>query len=383
MYAYIDESGNTGYRILDPEQPLFVTAALITKTNFDIVAKHQVAAIARKAGVAALHGSELGANGVESIAAEILRVIKKADARFYISRLEKRYLAAAKVFDTYFDAGENKAVPYHIYWFKILRLTMVFKLATYVLTEEMAQVTWECVTATSVEKSRERFLEGAKLILARTSELPDERSQEIVRGAMQWALANPHSFSTHLGNKLDRHTHTPNVVAFVNLMDGIECLSISWDRPVKEIVHDNQPQFERTLAEWHKLYSRPELAGMEPLSWPGETERHSLSRAAGSRFRLSTDEESSGLQVVDVILWLFKRSITDKGIGPNSQALLNRVFLRGLQNDMSFSGVGAQIDAKWTEMARSPIDDEAMLRGSDLLAEAEAQRQNALRSGLD
>jgi hypothetical protein len=37
MWAYVDESGNTGNRIFDEEQPLFVTAAMATKTNFDLV----------------------------------------------------------------------------------------------------------------------------------------------------------------------------------------------------------------------------------------------------------------------------------------------------------------------------------------------------------
>jgi hypothetical protein len=29
MYAYVDEMGNTGNRIFDPNQPLYVTAAMI------------------------------------------------------------------------------------------------------------------------------------------------------------------------------------------------------------------------------------------------------------------------------------------------------------------------------------------------------------------
>jgi hypothetical protein len=136
MYAYVDESGNTGYRIFDPEQPVFVTAALMTKTNFDAVRKGDLAMIAKKVSAGALHANELGVGRIEEIADDLLRVIKQADARFFVSRLEKRYLAAAKIFDTYFDAGENLAVPWQVYWIRPLRLTLMFKLAEYVITAQ-------------------------------------------------------------------------------------------------------------------------------------------------------------------------------------------------------------------------------------------------------
>jgi hypothetical protein len=50
-------------------------------------------------------------------------------------------------------------------------------------------------------------------------------------------------------------------VAFVGIMDGIDGLSRRWDRPIREIIHDDQEQFKRTLELWHDLYSQPRLAG--------------------------------------------------------------------------------------------------------------------------
>jgi hypothetical protein len=37
MYAYVDETGNTGNQIFDPNQPLFITAAMMTRVNFDVI----------------------------------------------------------------------------------------------------------------------------------------------------------------------------------------------------------------------------------------------------------------------------------------------------------------------------------------------------------
>ena len=162
MFAYVDESGNTGNELFDPQQPVFITAAMMTKTNFDAVRKNDLRSIACRVEANALHANELGVRRIEEIASYLLHIIKKADAKFFVSRVEKRYLAAAKVVDTYFDAGENLAVPWHMYWVRPLRLTLMFKLATYVIDKEIAQIAWDCVTAKSDAKSKVFLLKVLK-----------------------------------------------------------------------------------------------------------------------------------------------------------------------------------------------------------------------------
>ena len=36
LFAYVDETGNTGHNLFDEAQPDFFTAALVTKGDFDI-----------------------------------------------------------------------------------------------------------------------------------------------------------------------------------------------------------------------------------------------------------------------------------------------------------------------------------------------------------
>lgn len=282
------------------------------------------------------------------------------------------------MFDTYFDAGENQAMPWHAYWVRPLRLTLMFKIALYVLTEEIAQVVWDCVTATSEQKSKELFVAGADLMLARAALLPDERSRELITGALKWARANPDAFDTHLRDKTSRNGHAPNFVAFTNLMRGIDEASKAWKRPVREIVHDRQSQFEKSLAQWHAIYARPELADIEPISWPGEDAPFTPAQVTGSRFRMASEEESPGLQIIDVVLWLFKRAISGKEIGPRSAALLQLVFRRGYQNDLSFDGVGAQVEQKLDDIYAAPVSSDAIERGAAMIAAAENKRRAAL-----
>ena len=196
MYAYVDETGNTGNRIFDPDQPLFITAAMMTRCNFDVIQKASVAAIAKKAGVQALHASELGIGKVEEIAPDLLKLLKAANARFFLSRLEKRFLAATKLIDTYFDCGENLAVPWQMYSLRKLRLLLTFKVAS-VLTEAIAQTVWDCLTAKREGTSIALFVEGAKALLGNAHYLPDARSEQVVTEAMQWAIDHPENFSIH------------------------------------------------------------------------------------------------------------------------------------------------------------------------------------------
>jgi hypothetical protein len=378
MYAYVDESGNTGMRIFDAEQPLFITAALITKTNFDATKKAELPSIAKKIGATALHANELGVAKIELIADDLLRLIKQADARFFVSRVEKRYLATCKVFDTYFDAGENLAVPWTAYWVRPLRLSLMFMMAEHVMTEEIVRTVWDCVTAASEYTSKRHFIAAAQAMLERAPNMPDHRSQSIVIEALQWAIANPDSFSTHMRNKLNRHGHSPNLVAFTNLMVGLTKTSDAWKRPVKEIVHDQQSEFGRKLKDWHELYSHPELAKQEPTHWPLEDEPWSLSRVPGSTFRMTTEQASPGLQVIDVILWLIKRHLDGKDMGHQSAKMLRWVFHRAYENDFSFPGVSNFLEHKLDAIFSHPITQEQERKGRDLMVQTEVNRQAAL-----
>lgn len=382
MWAYVDESGNTGNKLFDNNQPVLLAAAMATKTNFDLVYRNDVAAIASKAGARALHANELGVGRIEPIARDLRKLIRAADAKFVISRIEKRYLAAAKIYDTYFDQGENRAVPWHIYWVKELKLMMTFKLASYVITEPIAQTVWECLTAKSEFTSKKKFIEGATALLERSQLLPDARSRQIVSEALKWAIDNPDNFSTHMRDNVSRQGHSPNFVAFDLVMDGLEKFSKSWRRPIREIIHDEQSEFQKMLQEWHAIWSGPNLRDAEPFALPGG-EAHSLSRGAGSNFRVSSEDHSAGLQVIDTVLWLFKRAQDGKELGSDCQALLDQVYKRGFQHDFSFNGVGYDMDARLAQLYSTPLSAEQQAKSKEMLTDFEARRNQQMQEHAD
>jgi hypothetical protein len=119
-------------------------------------------------------------------------------------------------------------------------------------------------------------------------------------------------------------------------------------------------------------------ADAELLLWPGEREPYSISRAPGSKFRMTPEELSPGLQVVDVVLWLFNRSLAGKDLGPRGGHLLNVMFKRGRQADMSFDGVGKDVDRRYQEVLTERLTAEQEAGGREMMETFEQHRIQAM-----
>jgi hypothetical protein len=115
IFAYTDESGNTGMDLFDPGQPTFWTGTLISGIDVDCVHPKMIESTLVRAGVNELHGSVLGLSGIEKVGSRLRYLIRKFDLWFIFTRIEKRYLAGTKFMDTVFDAGNNRAVSPHAY----------------------------------------------------------------------------------------------------------------------------------------------------------------------------------------------------------------------------------------------------------------------------
>jgi Protein of unknown function (DUF3800) len=360
MYAFVDETGNTGGNLFDEDQPLFLTAALITKTDFDKSHKAAFERICAQTEGRRLHAAELGFGGIEEVAPQILKLLKAADARFFISRVEKRYLLATKFFDTFFDSGENPAVPWQTYNIRPLRLILAFKVA-YLLDGEVAQMFWKMLMEKSEARARAMIPEICQAVIDRVHYLPDARSQEVISEALAWSRDHPEGLDFYQAGRQAKKGHMPNVVAFTNLLEGLETLSSKWKRPVRLIRHDRQSQFEATLAEWHQLISN---ALPDPIHLPGET--RVLRKVHNSDFEVSASDQSPGIQVADLILWLFKQFLSGKNMSYHCAKLLNFAMSRGMQTDFSFKGVEQAMLERFGSMMKSDISDEQLAKAREL-----------------
>jgi Protein of unknown function (DUF3800) len=371
LYAYIDETGNTGAKLLDQDQPLFVTAALITRSDFDQRFGSEVRACAASLGLSEIHANQLGVGSIDEIARDLLKIIRKAGPAFFLARVEKRYVLAAKIFDTLFDSYENKAVAWHIYNIRPLRITMVFKIAS-LLDDVLSEQFWDALMDKSDDRARSKMSLFCSALDARASNIEDQRSREIVSTALKWAASNPEALEFVNADKRGRKGHLPNMVGFGNLLAGIERQSNVWKRPVDVIKHDRQHEFEQSIKFWHEMYSnaRDDVVRL-PLG-----EKMVLRKVFGSRLEMTVAKDSVGIQIIDIILWLFARSLRGGVIPTHCQALLNYVYGRAYQDDFSFAGVGAATEQLINDIENTPLPDAAFADARALSLELE-QRRNA------
>ena len=373
MFAFVDETGNTGANLLDEAQPDFFTAALITKSNFDLVYDGPVSKLAKKFGDGALHGKDLGLGRCEEIAADLHKIFKKADARFFVSKVEKRYLLATKIFDTFFDSGENAAASWHVYNIRPLRIILALKVATLV-DEQLAQRFWAILLDRNDARQKAALPEICQTLIDRVGDLPDQRSRDIASETLSWARDNPDTIHIHLDSRQARNGHMPNMVAFANLLDGLEGFSKRWDRKVRRITHDRQSEFEQTLAAWHEMYSH---ASPEPVqTFVGETQV--LQKVVGSEFEVKVDSDSGGIQAIDVVLWLFLQHTRGNELPRECARMMNYVFRRAYMSDFSFDGVSATIDREYGAILRGEISAEQEAEARKLMQMSERRRVESI-----
>lgn len=372
IYAYVDESGNTGKNIFDATQPNYYTAALISKGDFDARYAPKVNAIAARVGSAAIHANELGLGRLEPIADDLFALLVGADVQFFVSRVEKKYLLATKMFDTLFDSGENAAVAWHNYNIRPLKIMLAFKLA-HVISDDIAHAFWKCLLTPKEADARAQLPVICQSLKARLHLLPDQRSQEVLGEGLDWVIEHPECVQFATERQLAKQGHFPNLVAFSNLLQGLQDHSKRVRRRVACITHDEQNEFGKALGSWHGLFSN---ASNEEIQWAGET--YTVCWTPGSRFVMKPDNESAGIQMADVALWLYGQALKDKELPPACERLLALVLDRGWHSDFSFVGVEEQMLEKWGPVMFGPMEQQKLDAAAEYLQDAEGRRRASM-----
>lgn len=93
---------------------------------------------------------------------------------------------------------------------------------------------------------------------------------------------------------------------------------------VARITHDQQAEFAKSLAMWHELFSN---AAPDQIRGAGET--YTLQRVVGSEFKVNEDALIAGIQVVDVVLWLYSQFRKQRPLPSKCTAIMEYVLSHG------------------------------------------------------
>ncbi len=379
MHAYIDESGNTGFNLFDPEQPIFMNVAMSSMLDFDQVFWERIRNIAHDAGVQYLHANELGLVGVERIAPRVMELVEFSQVRFYFAAVHKPDVAGMKFFDAVFDPGENPAAPRHSYIIRGLKFVLLLKFL-HILEDGDIRMFWDAMTSSPSEDAKRKAVSAINNAIQRIGNLSDERSRLLIGDTLAWAKNNIDRFSMWTPRKQDRHGHLPNLFTFPALLTSISDTAKLWSCKIDKIVHDQQSQFGQTLRSWHSLFEgRPQP---ERIVHFGDTPIR-FGDISDSQFETRDSRASPGLQVVDVILWTFARSLLEKPLGPKSRELFELCFSPDDMYFMSLGSIVAELECTVGPLVMRPLSEDQLLYGMNFLEYVEGLRQKSMSEDLE
>lgn len=379
MHYYVDESGHTGTNLFDAQQPILYYGCLSSHLNLDVVAHAQVMSLRKRLSVGRLHANELGNGGLAAIAADLLEMQRRFALCFSIYRVAKADHAVISFFDQVFDAGMNPAMTWTGYWTP-LRYILLLQMA-YLFDEKLAQAAWAARIEVNDDKSNAMLIKVCNLLLERVHLLPDARSRELIADTLTWARENPSDLGYNVDDRKSILQISPNVIGFQFVMMGVAKRTKLTGVEAARIIVDRQSQFnkaQRTLAEFYAA------AGKESLVFEGGPGMPDLSFGEMPQvpIEISGGDQSVGLELTDIYLWIYKRVIEKGDLAPALRPFIYEGIRRVETDELSLEAIAK----RWTkymdgipELHEMPPDQVA--KGRELKAHEEARRLAGLGRG--
>lgn len=367
MYFYVDESGHTGPNLFDEAQPILYYGVLSSKINLDAAAEGRVKKIRKKLGVKRLHASELGNGKLVTIVKDIESLRKRYDLRFDIYRVAKVDHALISFFDQVFDQGMNPAVPWTSYWTP-MRYVLLLKLAS-LFDEELLKAAWAARINLKTDEANASLVDICNTLISRVNSLPDERSRQVITDSLTWAAANPDEIYYNVKSKKDLLQITPNLIGFQSVMHGIASRLLKNGKTASQIIVDQQSQFNTAQKKLSDFYAKGR--DLPLVNGPGLPEID-FSGMPETPISCTAGTDSTGLELVDIYLWVFKRFMDEKELAPELFSLIKGQLHRGHTDEVSINAIASRW-SKWFEELPDPTDEQ-MEKGKEMLRMDEERR---------
>lgn len=368
MYFYVDESGNTGLNLFDSTQPDLFYGMLSSRVNLDVLVEPHLRVLRQRLGVERLHAKDLGIGPISSIAPALLELVEKYDIRFSLYKLVKIDYAVIQFFDQVFDQGLNPAVGWTTYWTP-MRYVMLLKLAS-LFDEDLAKLAWAARTERQSSKSEDQLREVCTVLLGRVGTLPDQRSRELITDTLNWAIANTSEIEYNANRKDMQLAISPNLIGFQFVLFGVVSRLKSAKAKLQTLCVDQQQQFNGAQSELAEYYAKatgqvfPLGPGLPELDLRGMPTQGPSFKSSGS---------SAGLELVDLILWMFKR-IEDCAQDPAISALMRKLMKRGQYDELSLEKVAERWEPVFSSLLDRPLTAVDMERAQAMMALHEERR---------
>lgn len=347
LHLYTDESGNTGLNLFDDTQPIFWTCTLVSEDDMNSI---NIDPILNKLGLQRIHANIIGLEGIEKITQELIDII--VDKKYFIfTRINKRFFAQLKLFDLIFDNGINNATTHMHYGMRGMRLPLAYNFALQVSPHSQEEF-WEAYNKTNPDLFCKLLRRVKANILHKIS---DRRVSQLLVDAIDWSLENPMVFLEYKQNKLD----SPNVAVLSLLLNNINKYVNGSGYEITEFVHDRQNQFGSSIRNTYDLLKNM-LTDNLPTTFLSDVK---LTDNFKCPINITSSDNSIGLQITDIALWLVKRSV-EKGISgyTKTQELLNIILSQSVVTGLTLEQLRDEV-----LMVQQFIDSMPSLSENELL----------------
>ena len=323
MFVFIDESGNSGQNMADKDSPFFYHLALLSKYNIDLDLNGRIKKLLKSHSLDELHGAEIS-NLLDELSPTILQELKDNNASFYYAEVEKSYLAYAKLYDTLFDNEENLGARWSAYQLRPLRLMLLCNFIGIVDETVAIDFYKNCLIARSRQQANDYLRSTCKLILSETYRLKDFRTKQIIEDALNGAKNFSSDITMFEKSKQDRWRHLPHIVSFLPMLNAISVYSRKHNSKVQRIIHDEQEQVQHVITE---MYSIAAQSGARGVVWDlRENGSLDFKRIPEKSFEMKDSENSYGIQLTDICLYLITHGEPDSFFEPHKYELYKYIY---------------------------------------------------------
>lgn len=375
MFFYIDESGNTGKNLFDPNQRYLYYGLLSSKTNIDILAKRDFSKIKNKLGLGFLHANELNISKILELTREMPFFQKKYKLRFDLFRVVKSDHAIISFFDQIFDQGVNPAFTWTGYWTP-LRYVILLKLATLFDIDTLKKA-WEARISLNCRKAEQLIIQVCNTLEERVSILPDERSRKLIGDTLRWAKYNYSKLSYNATNKEAARQIMPNVICFQFVLGHIASYIAKHGKQPSQIIIDRQVEFNKSqqyLADYYAVLQKKKAIFLRGPGLP----THDYRNMPIIPLTISSRNESFGVEIVDIFLWIFQRAIERQDLPKELQSFFYKNYRNATFEEISLEAINSKCIEWLNNMP--PLTPEQISVGEELAAIEEERRLLAINN---
>lgn len=300
MFAYIDESGNSGGNLQDPSQPFFFHMVLLS--NDDLDKENGFQELLSKHNIQEIHGSRQK-HFIDSYAIDLLTILKKHNIHFLYHCTEKKIFAYIKLFEALFDSDENDSANMQIYKKRYLK----FALLNYFINTIPQNIAFDffknCSLELNKEKALKKFTKICQDIVLCLKKGENNCINTYIETVVRGALNDTSNLSIYPEHEC-KHYNLPNLFDWMNVLFRISRYAISRNEPINKIIHDEQHHFKEDL---DKVYSMCLLLARNNTTLNfgnAETVNYNPLPVDFNSFEFKDSSHCYGIQTVDVCLYI-------------------------------------------------------------------------------